>query len=107
MAKPRSNLSCWSRVVKPAESPAKIQPPFTLFYINLTTAMLPMTMILEKVFILGSSPLALSAAETLSTRRLTLLPNLFLVTEDEETDFSPNVVNTAPTSWGQLDMGRI
>ena len=106
MAKPRSNLSCWSRVAKAAESPAKIQPPFTLFYINLTTAMLPMTMILEKVFILGSSPLALSAAETLSTRRLTLLPNLFLVTEDDETDFSPNVVNTAPTSWGQLDMGR-
>ena len=107
MAKPRSSLSLgWSRVPKLTEPPAKIQIPFTLFYINLATALLPITVILEKVFILGCSPLALAAAEALSTRRLTSLPNLFLVTEDDETDFSPNVVNTAPTSWGQLDMGR-
>ena len=106
MAKPRSKLSFSSIFAKPSEPSTKIQPPFTLFYINMTTALQPMTVILEKIFILGCSPLALAAAESLSTKRLMMFPNLFLVTEDDEGDFSPNVVNTAPTSWGQLNMGR-
>ena len=39
--------------------------------------------------------------------RLHSFPNLLLLTEDNlEADFSPNVVNIAPPSWGQMEMGR-
>ena len=84
----------------------KMSPPFTLFYINITDALQPVTTNLEKIFIIGSSPLALSFNEELCTKRLCSFPNMFHVSEDDDIDFSPNVVNMTPTAWGHLDMAR-
>ena len=106
MAKPRQKLSNTSRNLTMLDTAGKIQPPFTLFYLNKADSMLPVRVHLERIFIIGSGPMALSAAEEMSTCRLQSFPNLFLVTEDEETDFSPNVVNSAPTAWGHLQVGR-
>ena len=99
MAKPRQKLSNTSRNLTMLDTAGKIQPPFTLFYLNKADSMLPVRVHLERIFIIGSGPMALSAAEEMSTCRLQSFPNLFLVTEDEETDFSPNVVNSATTPY--------
>ena len=84
-----------------------LQPAATLFYINAGDALQPLTVHQEKIVIIGSSPLALAAAEFFASKRLHSFPNLLLLTEDNlEADFSPNVVNIAPPSWGQMEMGR-
>ena len=87
--------------------PLPLQPAFSMFFINQTDALQPLTVHHEKIVIVGSSPLALATAEMFASKRLDSFPNLFLVTEDNlETDFSPNVVNLAPPAWGQMEMGR-
>ena len=87
--------------------PLSLQPPFTMFYINQTDALQPLTVHHEKIVIIGSSPLALATAEFFASKRLHTFPNLFLVTEDDlDTDYSPNVVNLCPPAWGQIEMGR-
>ena len=66
-----------------------------------------MTVHQEKIVIIGSSPLTLNVAEFFASMRLHSFPNLLLLTEDNlEADFSPNVVNIAPPSWGQMEVGR-
>ena len=100
MAKPRQKLPNGKM------KNTKMFPPFTMFYINKTDALQPVTIILERIFIIGSSPLALSSTEELCTKRLFSFPNMFHVSEDDDDDYSPNVVNMAPIAWGHLDMAR-
>ena len=59
-----------------------------------------MTVHQEKIVIIGSSPLTLTAAEFFASMWLHSFPNLLLLTEDNlEADI-------APPSWGQMEMGR-
>ena len=87
--------------------PLPLQPAATLFYINAGDAGQPLNVHLERILVIGSSPLALAAVELFASRRLHSFPNLLLITEDSlEAEFSPNVVNLAPPAWGQMEMGR-
>ena len=93
-------------VTKQSDSPIKMMPPFTMFYITLADSLLPIKIHGKKVVVIGSSPMAQSILEKLCTQRLVSLPNLYHITEDQEQEYSPDVVNAAPTHLGHLDMAR-
>ena len=174
MAKPRHKVHVQTgakTISQSSKAATNLQPPFTLFYVSLPDALLPMKINNEKIFIVGSSPLAFSTTEELCTQRLqetpiiyfylsipnfhlpyptgmrvskfvksyhnkaysceflfytygykskmknvsikTIMiavsksfPNLYLLSEDEVTCFSPNVANIAPPVWGCVNIAR-
>ena len=108
MAAPRPTLLIPSLPTKgPPPQPAKILPPFSLFHLPLSSALLPLLQDTRRIVVVGTGPAALACAEVLATSSRYSRPNLSLVTRDEvEQDYGPSVLNMAPALWGRGGGGR-
>ena len=98
MAAPRRTL--------PLPGP-RILPPFAVFQLSLTSALLPSLQDTRRLLVIGEGPAALSCVETLAARSRCNRPNLTLVTRDDvEQDYGPSVLNMAPPVWGRAGSAR-
>ena len=82
MAKPRHKVHAQTgakTISQSSKAATNLQPPFTLFYVSRPDALLPMKINNEKIFIVGSSPLAFSTTEELCTQRLQETPIMYLL----------------------------